>query len=138
MFSVANDPKQFLVDLEQYLDQGSQANQQILSEIASWLKDLSPATASESDVKAVQLLGTAAGKQWDEQSMFQSIEYSIGVLTTSGVWQDLFREYDVLATVLNSLDPSSDSSALNNQYLRVIGNSIAYNGKLCWPTLDFV
>ena len=59
MFSVADDPKQSLAGLEQYLEEGPQADQQKLSEIASWLKDLNPAESSASDVKAVQLLGTA-------------------------------------------------------------------------------
>lgn len=54
------------------------------------------------------------------------------ILTIAGVWQDTFREYEILAGVLHNLDPSTEDDelhTLNNQYLRVIGNSIAYNGK---------
>ena len=47
-----------------------------------------------------------------------------------GVWQDPFREYGVLAWVLRKLDPSAENAAPHNQYLRVVGNSIAYNSKL--------
>ncbi|KAF2445086.1 ARM repeat-containing protein [Karstenula rhodostoma CBS 690.94] len=111
MFSTNDDSKQTVADLEDYLDQGPQASPQKLSEIEWWLKHLDSAESSESDVKVVQLLGTAAGKQWDEQR----------------IWQDLFREHEILASVLNNLDRSTDCVALNNQYLRVIGNSVAYN-----------
>lgn len=49
------------------------------------------------------------------------------ILTVVGVWQDPFREYEILERVLQKLDPSSQVHNLNNQYLRVMGNSIAYN-----------
>lgn len=75
MFSGNDDSKQFLADLEDYLDQGPQASPQRLSEIASWLKHLESAESSESDVKTVQLLGTAAGKQLDEQRTAYSSEH---------------------------------------------------------------
>jgi hypothetical protein len=64
-----NDSRDLFADLDEYLDQGPQANPQKLSAIAPWLKQLNSVASSESDVKAVQLLGTAAGKQWDGQSM---------------------------------------------------------------------
>ena len=52
-------------------------------------------------------------------------------MTTVGVWQDPFRKYRILEQVLHNLDPSTESEGphdLNNQYLRVVGNAIAYNG----------
>ncbi|KAJ4350274.1 uncharacterized protein N0V89_008895 [Didymosphaeria variabile] len=111
MLSTNDNSKQVLADLEEYLGQGPQANPEKLSDIALWLKRLKSAESSETDVKAVQLLGTAAGKQWDEQR----------------IWQDLFRQHEILASVLQNLTPSTAFPALDNQYLRVIGNAIAYN-----------
>ncbi|KAF1968814.1 hypothetical protein BU23DRAFT_601953 [Bimuria novae-zelandiae CBS 107.79] len=111
MFRAGDDPQESLADLEKYLEKGPQADYQELSKITLWLENLGPASNAESDVKAVQLLGTAAGKQWGENR----------------VWQDPFRQYGILARVLRNLDPSTDITTLNNQYLRVIGNAIAYN-----------
>ncbi|KAL1609889.1 hypothetical protein SLS60_001554 [Paraconiothyrium brasiliense] len=74
--------KQSLADLEEYLEQGPQANPQKLSDIASWLKRLKSAESSQ---------------------------------------------YEILSNVLQNLEPSTAFPALNNQYLRVIGNAIAYN-----------
>lgn len=69
-----DDSKQFLADLENYLDEGPQASPPKLLKTALWLKQLESMESSESDVKAVQLLGTAAGKQWDEQRMTHKSE----------------------------------------------------------------
>jgi hypothetical protein len=128
MFFTNNEPKDLLANLDEYLDQGPQADPQKLSDIAPWLKRLKSVESSESDVKVVQLLGTAAGKQWNGQSMTCNSEAATHILTVTGVWQGLFREHEILASVLQNLDPSTNGAALNNQYLRVIGNSIAYNG----------
>lgn len=65
MARFSDDPQQLVVDLEKYLEEGPQAKQDDLAYIASWLGNLDEAK-NESNVKAVQLLGTAAGKQWDE------------------------------------------------------------------------
>ncbi|KAJ4305176.1 hypothetical protein N0V90_000707 [Kalmusia sp. IMI 367209] len=111
MFSPSDNPKQALVDLEGFLNKGPQTEYQELSNIAAWLKQLDSAHGSETDVKVVQLLGTAVGKQWDEKH----------------AWQVPYREFGVLAQVLRNLNPSTTSPSLANQYLRVIGNSVAYN-----------
>lgn len=68
MARFSDDPQQLVVELEKYLEEGPQAKHDELVYIASWLGKLDGAK-NESTVKAVQLLGTAAGKQWDETRM---------------------------------------------------------------------
>ena len=53
-------------DLERYLEQGARADPNELSDLISWLDKVDPEGNSEAAVKVVQLLGTAAGKQWGE------------------------------------------------------------------------
>ena len=72
MARFSDDPQQLVVELEKYLEEGPQAKQDELAYVASWLGKLDGAK-NEFNVKAVQLLGTAAGKQWDETRMINNM-----------------------------------------------------------------
>lgn len=72
MARFSEEPRQFLLDVQNFLETGPQAAQEELSHIASWLSKLDLEEMDEShqsNVKVVQLLGTAVGKQWEEHRM---------------------------------------------------------------------
>ena len=75
MARFSDDSRQFIVDVQNFLEAGPQAEQEELSYIATWLSGLNPKDVDEgyeSNVKVVQLLGTAVGKQWGEHRMVPS------------------------------------------------------------------
>ncbi|KAF2191146.1 ARM repeat-containing protein [Zopfia rhizophila CBS 207.26] len=102
-----SNPEEFLGSLEPYLDQGPGDDYQALKEIPVRLTEFAEKGRLEDCQKAVQVLGTALGKQQE--------------------WQGPFRECGILTHAVQRLNPSTNTVALAKQYLRVIGNCVADN-----------
>ncbi|KAH7138788.1 armadillo-type protein [Dendryphion nanum] len=103
----SKNAEEFLDELEVYLDSESGGDDQQLEQIILQLKEFEDHDEPEYSAKAVQLLGTAVGKNRE--------------------WQVPFRKRGILAYVTERLDPNSPSLELEKQYLRVIGNCVADN-----------
>ncbi|KAF2473375.1 GTP binding protein-like protein [Lindgomyces ingoldianus] len=107
MSQFSGNSKDFLDSLESCLDKHPRNQYESLKGVPDRLTGFLEQGDEGTCERAVQLLGTAVGKERD--------------------WQSPFQENGVLAHVVQKLDPASNSTGLAKQYLRVIGNCVADN-----------
>ncbi|ORY02740.1 armadillo-type protein [Clohesyomyces aquaticus] len=107
MSSFSSSPEDFLVSLESYLAQGPGDEGEQIRQVPERLAGFLAQGDSSTCEKAVQLLGTAVGKERD--------------------WQSYFQGAGVLEHAVENLDPTSNPTGVAKQYLRVIGNCVADN-----------
>ncbi|KAF2633755.1 ARM repeat-containing protein, partial [Macroventuria anomochaeta] len=86
---------------------GPDGSKAVDASLRTLVNKITTTSHTESTEEALQLLGTAVGKQ--------------------KTWQDPFREAGILDYVLRNLGDVSIPLALRRQYLRIIGNCVADN-----------